>query len=110
MTDKAQPTAKAEAQNTAIQIVDLADIMDTLVKRGREAYRNAELEASLASLQVGQAIVWQEATVPQGLSEKAQTAFRGKMRNRLVSCAKAVSVEVSVTWNNQNKMIVIKKA
>lgn len=110
MTDKAQPTAKAEAPNTAIQIVDLADIMDTLVKRGREAYRNAELEASLASLQVGQAIVWQEATVPQGLSEKAQTAFRGKMRNRLVSCAKAVSVEVSVTWNNQNKMIVIKKA
>ena len=110
MTNTNKPTDSSEAKNTAIQIVDLADIMDTLVKRGREAYRNAELEASLASLQVGQAIVWQEATVPQGLSEKAQTAFRGKMRHRLVSCAKAVSVEVSVTWNNQNKMIVIKKA
>ena len=110
MTDKAQPTAQAEAKNTAIQIVDLADIMDTLVKRGREAYRNEALEASLTSLKVEQAMVWHEATVPQGLSEKAQTAFRGKMRNRLVSCAKAAGVKVSVTWNNQNKMIVIKKA
>jgi hypothetical protein len=110
VTDKAQQTATADAKNTAIQIVDLADIEHTLIKRGREAYRNEELETTLASLKVGQAIVWQEATVPQGLSDKAQTAFRGKMRNRLVSCAKAVSVEVSVTWNNQNKMIIIKKA
>ena len=110
MTDKAQVTAKAEPQNTGIMIVDLADIQDTLVKRGRESYRNEELENALASLAVGKGLVWQDATVPKGLSDKAQTAFRGKMRNRLVSCAKVVGVDVSVTWNNAGVMIVMRKA
>lgn len=110
MTDKAQVTASAEPKNTGIMIVDLADIQDTLVKRGRESYRNEELENALASLAVGKGLVWQDATVPQGLSDKAQTAFRGKMRNRLVSCAKVVGVDVSVTWNNAGVMIVMRKA
>ena len=110
MTNTSKPTATAEATNTAIQIVDLADIQDTLVKRGRESYRNTELENALASLAVGKGLIWQEATVPQGLPEKAQTAFRGKMRNRLVSCAKVVGVDVSVTWNNAGVMIVMRKA
>lgn len=110
MTNTSKVTANAEPQNTGIMIVDLADIQDTLVKRGRESYRNEELENALASLAVGKGLVWQDATVPQGLSDKAQTAFRGKMRNRLVSCAKVVGVDVSVTWNNAGVMIVMRKA
>jgi exo-beta-1,3-glucanase (GH17 family) len=110
VTNTSKVTANAEPMNTGIMIVDLADIQDTLVKRGRESYRNEELENALASLAVGKGLVWQDATVPQGLSDKAQTAFRGKMRNRLVSCAKVVGVDVSVTWNNAGVMIVMRKA
>ena len=110
MTNTSKVTANAEPQNTGIQIVDLADIQDTLVKRGRESYRNTELENALSSLAVGKGLIWHEASVPQGLPEKAQTAFRGKMRNRLVSCAKVVGIVVSVTWNNAGVMIVMRKA
>ena len=108
VTNTSKPTATAEAN--AIQVVDLADIQDTLIKRGRESYRNPALENALTSLEVGKGIIWGEATVPAGMTEKKATAFKGKMRNRLVSCAKVVGVDVSVTWNNAGVMIVMRKA
>ncbi len=111
VTDKAQPTAKAEAQNEMnefeFEIVDIADIAHTLAKRGREPYRNEALAQALTALPVGKAIKW--VTIPAGLSVEERKAFTYKMRNRVKTIADGIAVTISVTWNNEDKCVIKRK-
>lgn len=107
VSNKHTPTANAEAMN--IQVVNLADISHLLVKRGREPYRNNALEASLASCEIGGAVKWEEATIPDNLTEPQEIAYKAKMRNRLMVCAKIVNCNFMVTFGSDKVLYAIRK-
>ena len=111
MTDKAQPTAKAEAQNEMkefeFEIVDIAEIAHTLAKRGRAPYSNEPLAQALSGLPIGKAIKW--VTIPAGLSVEERKAFTYKMRNRVKTIADALAITISVTWNTDDKCVIKRK-
>lgn len=111
MTDKAQPTAKAEAQNEInefeFEVVDIADIAHTLAKRGRAPYANEPLAKALTALPIGKVIKW--VTIPKGLVGDDRKAFTYKMRNRVKTIADTLGMTISVTWNNEDKCVIKRK-
>jgi hypothetical protein len=111
VTDKAQPTAKAEAQNEMnefeFEVVDIADIAHTLTKRGRAPYTNEPLAKALTALPIGKVIKW--VTIPKGLDADDRKAFTYKMRNRVKTIADTLGMTISVTWNNEDKCVIKRK-
>jgi len=94
--------------------VNLKEIQSRLVKRGREAYENANLVAELQSLDAGNpldAFLFEEATYEGECSSSNEdyTNHKNLWRNRVSSLAGRYlgdEVEISVQWTDKGEMIV----
>jgi len=94
--------------------VNLKEIQSRLVKRGREAYENANLVAELQALDAGDpedAFLFEEATYEGECSSTNEdyTNHKNLWRNRVSSLAGRYlgdEVEISVQWTDAGEMIV----
>jgi len=94
--------------------VNLKEIQSRLVKRGREAYENANLVAELQALDAGDptdAFLFEEATYEGECSSTNEdyTNHKNLWRNRVSSLAGRYlgdEVEISVQWTDKGEMIV----
>jgi len=92
--------------------VNLKEIQSRLVKRGREAYENANLVAELQSLDnPDEGFLFEEATYTGEVSSENEdyTNHKNLWRNRVSSLAGRYlgdEVEISVQWTDKGEMIV----
>lgn len=90
--------------------VNLNDIKAQLVKRGRDAYQNEELEAELTALDPdteGDAFLFPEATFEGDTSTEAYINHKNLWRNRVQGMADRLEIgKLSVNWTIQGEMVV----
>lgn len=90
--------------------VNLSAIQARLVKRGREAFQDADLEAELLALNpdnADDAFIY-EAGQGNPTDEK-YGAHKNKVRNRIISVAEQHSLEVSIQWTDAGECVVTLK-
>jgi hypothetical protein len=87
--------------------VNLKQIQTRLVKRGREAFQDPDLEAELLALDAGNeddAFIYEAG---QGNPDADNyVAHKNKMRNRVISMASQHSLEVSIQWTDLGECVV----
>lgn len=87
--------------------VNLKDIQSRLVKRGREAFQDADLEADLLALNPDDeddAFIY-EAGQGNPTDEKYDS-HKNKVRGRIISVAEQHSLEVSIIWTTEGECVV----
>lgn len=118
MSDKHTPTAKAEAKNKGNQKVNLSQMQSKLSRKGKPAYRNEELAKDILSLDPtnpDDAFVWSEAKVSlvdsKGDPREDGQINKDKMRyrQRAISVAKSIQIEIRVIWSIDGEMIIALK-
>jgi hypothetical protein len=87
--------------------VNLAEISAQLVKRGREAFHDGELEAELLALNPddeNDAFIYENGV---GNPEDSDyIAHKNKMRNRIAGVAKRLGYAVSIQWTENGDCVV----
>lgn len=100
---------KSGANSNSNQKVNLKDIQAHLVKRGKPSYENPTLEADIRSLDPtveGDAFFWAEAVVNLKGDPKKVQAEKMKYRNRALSVAERVGVDIQVRWLEDGRMVI----
>ena len=100
-----------ESKKNKSKKVNLSEIKDDLVKRGKPPYSNEELKNDILSLDPtdpDDAIFWHEATV----NPKSDSLQADKMRhrNRAESIAEQLGVAIQVNWLTDGRMVISRKA
>lgn len=109
------PTRKAIPMSTKSpnQKVNLSDIRNDLVKRGKPKYENVVLRddiLSLDAIDLNDAFIWGEAKVNLNQVPEKIQAEKMKYRNRAETIAESVSVKIAIHWNSIGEMIISRKA
>lgn len=89
--------------------VNLNDIKDDLVKRGKPPYENPTLEADIKSLDPsveGDAFIWGEATVTLTASKEKVQAEKMKYRNRALGVSEKCGISITIGWHSTGQMII----
>lgn len=102
-------TQKPTAKGGGNRKVNLQAIKSQLVKRGKPAYENPELEADILSLDPsveGDAFYWGEARVNLNGDPKKVQAEKMKYRNRALSVAERCNRSISIHWTEDGEMVI----
>lgn len=92
--------------------VKLSEIQNQLVKRGRDAYQNPELEAELMTLDPSDpdsAISFEEAQFTGDPDSDAYTNHKNLWRARVASCAERVlpEAELTIQWTRETHEMIV---
>lgn len=95
------------------QKVNLSEIKNELVKRGKPKYENAILRddiLNLDAIDLNDAFIWAEAKVNLNQTPEKVQAEKMKFRNRAESIADSAFVKIAIHWNSNGEMIISRKA
>lgn len=95
------------------QKVNLSEIKNQLVKRGKPPYENPVLAQDISEIDPTDptdAFIWNEATVNLNQDQTKVQSEKMKFRNRAESVAEKLGIDIQINWLDNGQMVISRKA